>query len=195
MTTIKTAGFTGDTLEIIAFRLHDQEFCVNIMSVREIRGWTKATPMPHAPRYVLGVINLRGVVLPIIDLSARLGGEVGRVETARQILRQASGLYLPEPAHHVGLWGDIAGRAGLRELACNQPPAAGGEGAVDLGRESPRRRVRAPLGEDRLVEPGRAVIGGLSLQLDGREDLYPGMNRRLDLEAVAAERHERTSGR
>jgi len=46
---------------------------VNIMSVREIRGWTPATPMPHAPHYVLGVINLRGAVLPIIDMSMRLG--------------------------------------------------------------------------------------------------------------------------
>jgi purine-binding chemotaxis protein CheW len=46
---------------------------VNIMSVREIRGWTPATAMPHSPAYVLGVINLRGAVLPIIDLSARLG--------------------------------------------------------------------------------------------------------------------------
>ncbi len=59
--------------ELIAFRIGDQEFCVNIMSVREIRGWTPATPMPHAPPYVLGVINLRGAVLPIIDLSLRLG--------------------------------------------------------------------------------------------------------------------------
>ncbi|MCF3641745.1 chemotaxis protein CheW [Rhizobium sp. TRM95111] len=59
--------------ELIAFRITDQEFCVNIMSVREIRGWTPATPMPHAPDYVLGVINLRGAVLPIIDLSLRLG--------------------------------------------------------------------------------------------------------------------------
>jgi purine-binding chemotaxis protein CheW len=47
--------------ELIAFRIGDQEFCVNIMSVREIRGWTKATALPH------------GAVLPIIDLSARLG--------------------------------------------------------------------------------------------------------------------------
>ncbi|MBB4104551.1 purine-binding chemotaxis protein CheW [Rhizobium borbori] len=46
---------------------------MNIMSVREIRGWTPATAMPHSPAYVLGVINLRGAVLPIIDLSARLG--------------------------------------------------------------------------------------------------------------------------
>lgn len=59
--------------ELIAFRIGDQEFCVNIMSVREIRGWTPATPMPHSPHYVLGVINLRGAVLPIVDLSARLG--------------------------------------------------------------------------------------------------------------------------
>lgn len=59
--------------ELIAFRIGEQEFCVNIMSVREIRGWTPATPLPHAPPYVLGVINLRGAVLPILDLSARLG--------------------------------------------------------------------------------------------------------------------------
>lgn len=59
--------------ELIAFRIGDQEFCVNVMSVREIRGWTPVTPMPHAPSYVLGVLNLRGAVLPIIDMSARLG--------------------------------------------------------------------------------------------------------------------------
>jgi purine-binding chemotaxis protein CheW len=59
--------------ELIAFRIGDQEFCVNIMAVREIRGWTPATAMPHSPSYMIGVINLRGAVLPIIDLSGRLG--------------------------------------------------------------------------------------------------------------------------
>ncbi len=59
--------------ELIAFRVGDQEFCVNVMSVREIRGWTPAMAMPHSPSYMKGVINLRGAVLPIIDLSARLG--------------------------------------------------------------------------------------------------------------------------
>jgi purine-binding chemotaxis protein CheW len=59
--------------ELIAFRIGDQEFCVDIMSVREIRGWTPATPLPHSQPYMRGVINLRGSVLPIIDLSARLG--------------------------------------------------------------------------------------------------------------------------
>ena len=69
--TAKTMSQNGR--ELIAFRIGDQEFTVNIMNVREIRGWTTATPMPHTPSYMKGVINLRGVVLPIIDLSARLG--------------------------------------------------------------------------------------------------------------------------
>ena len=59
--------------ELIAFRVGAQEFCVDIMSVREIRGWTPATPLPHAQKFMRGVINLRGTVLPIIDLSASLG--------------------------------------------------------------------------------------------------------------------------
>ena len=71
--------------ELIAFRIGEQEFCVNIMSVREIRGWTQATPMPHAPAFVLGVINLRGAVLPIVDLSARLG-MAETVPTARHVI-------------------------------------------------------------------------------------------------------------
>ena len=59
--------------ELIAFCVGDQEYCVDIMSVREIRGWTPATPLPHAPSFVRGVINLRGSVLPIVDLADRLG--------------------------------------------------------------------------------------------------------------------------
>lgn len=71
--------------ELIAFRIGDQEFSVNIMSVREIRGWTPATPLPHAPHYVLGVINLRGAVLPIVDMSIRLGMKPAE-PTARHVI-------------------------------------------------------------------------------------------------------------
>jgi len=59
--------------ELIAFRVGRQEFCINVMMVREIRGWTAATALPRAPRYIRGVINLRGAVLPIVDLAVRLG--------------------------------------------------------------------------------------------------------------------------
>jgi purine-binding chemotaxis protein CheW len=59
--------------ELISFHIGAQEFCVDIMQVREIRGWTASTTLPQAPKYVHGVINLRGAVLPIVDLAARLG--------------------------------------------------------------------------------------------------------------------------
>ncbi|HTV34128.1 MAG TPA: chemotaxis protein CheW [Methylocella sp.] len=71
--------------ELIAFRMGAQEFCVDIMSVREIRGWTKATPLPHSPPFVRGVVNLRGTVLPIVDLAARLGF-AGAEPTARHVI-------------------------------------------------------------------------------------------------------------
>ena len=43
------------------------------MAVREIRGWAPVTPLPHSPSFLRGVLNLRGAVLPIVDLAARLG--------------------------------------------------------------------------------------------------------------------------
>lgn len=63
----------NSTKELLTFKLGNQEYALDIMSVREIRGWTKTTPMPHAPVFMRGVINLRGTVLPVMDLAARLG--------------------------------------------------------------------------------------------------------------------------
>lgn len=60
-------------LQFITFLTGGQEYGANIMTIREIRGWTETTPLPHAPDFVRGVINLRGVVLPVVDLKARLG--------------------------------------------------------------------------------------------------------------------------
>lgn len=73
MATINSASYGGETLEIIAFRLHDQEFCVKTTTIREIRGWAPSTPIPHSPADVIGVMNLRGSVIPIIDLAYKLG--------------------------------------------------------------------------------------------------------------------------
>ncbi|MEL6688277.1 MAG: chemotaxis protein CheW [Pseudomonadota bacterium] len=62
-----------DQAEFVTFTVGDQKFCIDIMSLREIRGWSPATPLPDTPDYVLGVVNLRGAVLPIIDLALRFG--------------------------------------------------------------------------------------------------------------------------
>jgi purine-binding chemotaxis protein CheW len=75
----------ADNRELIAFRVGRQEFCINVMMVREIRGWTAATALPRSPRYVKGVINLRGAVLPIVDLAVRLGLP-GTEPTARNVI-------------------------------------------------------------------------------------------------------------
>ncbi len=64
---------SGNARELIAFAVGQQEFCIDVMSVREIRGWTPATVLPHSQAFVRGVINLRGAVLPIMDLAVRLG--------------------------------------------------------------------------------------------------------------------------
>lgn len=64
---------SGARRQFITFHSAGQEFGADIMTIREIRGWTQTTSLPHAPDYVRGVINLRGIVLPVIDLKARLG--------------------------------------------------------------------------------------------------------------------------
>lgn len=71
--------------ELVSFRAGDQEYCVDIMGVREIRGWTPATTLPQSPSYVCGVINLRGAVLPIVDFNCRLGREPAK-PSARHVI-------------------------------------------------------------------------------------------------------------
>lgn len=61
--------------ELIVVEIARQNFAIDIMAVREIRGWTASTRLPHAPGHVLGMINLRGNVLPVVDFAARLGLE------------------------------------------------------------------------------------------------------------------------
>ena len=58
----------ADTQQFLTFKLAGEEYGVGILSVQEIRGWSAVTAIPHSPNWLLGVINLRGVVVPIIDL-------------------------------------------------------------------------------------------------------------------------------
>lgn len=60
-------------MEVVSVSIGSSLFAIDIMSVREIRGWSQSTPLPHAPAYVRGMINLRGSILPVIDLGALLG--------------------------------------------------------------------------------------------------------------------------
>jgi len=70
---------TEDKIKIeqyLSFIMDSEEYAVGILSVREIRGWEPVTPIPNTPDYVKGFINLRGIVVPIIDLRQRFNLEV-----------------------------------------------------------------------------------------------------------------------
>ena len=62
-----------NTLQLIVFSIGEQIYGVEITTVREIRAWNGATPLPNTRDYVRGVINLRGTIVPIFDLRARFG--------------------------------------------------------------------------------------------------------------------------
>ena len=75
----------GQALQVLSFEVGAQTYCVPVSAVREIRGVTPPTPLPDAPPFVRGVINLRGQVMPVIDLSQRLGkGEA--IDGERQVI-------------------------------------------------------------------------------------------------------------
>jgi purine-binding chemotaxis protein CheW len=67
------AAVGENTAQFITFTLGAEEYGIDIMVVREIKGWTDTTMIPNAPAHVRGVINLRGVIVPIFDLRARFG--------------------------------------------------------------------------------------------------------------------------
>lgn len=57
--------------EYLTFILDEEEFGIDILCVQEIKGWTPVTEIPNTPQYLKGVINLRGVIVPIVDLRER----------------------------------------------------------------------------------------------------------------------------
>jgi purine-binding chemotaxis protein CheW len=63
----------GTSEQFLTFMLAGEEYGVDILRVQEIKGWDKVTRIPHTPDYVLGVINLRGAIVPILDLRRRFG--------------------------------------------------------------------------------------------------------------------------
>ena len=60
-------------IQFISFAIGDDQYGVDIMAVREIKGWSDITHLPRQPDYVRGVLNLRGAIVPIIDLRCRFG--------------------------------------------------------------------------------------------------------------------------
>ena len=68
-------SFATDGSQYLTFRLRDEEYGVEILKVQEIKGYTAITPVPNTPGYLKGVMNLRGTIVPVVDLRAKFGME------------------------------------------------------------------------------------------------------------------------
>jgi len=64
---------SADVSEFISFAIGDDQYGVDIMAVREIKEWSNVTALPNQPDYMRGVLNLRGAIVPILDLRCRFG--------------------------------------------------------------------------------------------------------------------------
>jgi purine-binding chemotaxis protein CheW len=74
MTTSQTLeATTARSEQLLTFIVDGREYGVDILRVQEIRGWSPAMPIPSAPPFIQGVINIRGDIVPIADLRQRLG--------------------------------------------------------------------------------------------------------------------------
>jgi len=82
---MRTADMVART-EFLAFRLCDEEYAIDILNVREIRAHEPVTRIAQAPGFLKGVINLRGAIVPIVDLRTRFGLPAAEVEAGTVVI-------------------------------------------------------------------------------------------------------------
>jgi purine-binding chemotaxis protein CheW len=73
-------------VQCVSFAIGDEQYGVDIMAVREIKGWSDITHLPRQPDYVRGVLNLRGVIVPIIDLRCRFAQGLTEATTLHVVI-------------------------------------------------------------------------------------------------------------
>ncbi|MBD3177378.1 MAG: chemotaxis protein CheW [Armatimonadia bacterium] len=107
-----------DSKQVVVFRVAEEEFAVGIDSVREIIPMTEITSIPRAPAFVRGILDLRGMVIPIIDLRERFDlGEAGNEDETRITVVEMAG-------HVVGcIVDDVEEVLTLPAEAIQPPPA------------------------------------------------------------------------
>lgn len=80
-----------DILQLVTFQLGDEEFGLDILKIQEVNRWSAVTAMPNAPHYIDGVINLRGRVIPVVNLRKMFGMPFENTEESRIMVVNACG--------------------------------------------------------------------------------------------------------
>jgi purine-binding chemotaxis protein CheW len=83
---MRKAGEEGASRQYLSFFLGGQEYATDILRVQEIKGWDTVTRVPYSPTYILGVINLRGAIVPVVDLRVRLALESASFDSATVVI-------------------------------------------------------------------------------------------------------------
>ncbi|MDD5448472.1 MAG: chemotaxis protein CheW [Actinomycetota bacterium] len=90
---IERKGFFDREMQMVAFRVGKEDFAVDVMKVESVIPMADITRMPRAPEFVEGIINLRGQIIPLVDLAKRLGIEPGpRTESTRIVVVESGGV-------------------------------------------------------------------------------------------------------
>jgi purine-binding chemotaxis protein CheW len=86
MSNAAAESLAGQVIQLVTFRLKDETYGINVMQVQEVLRVTEIAPVPGAPGYVLGIINLRGNVVTVIDTRTRFGLPTTDVDDASRIV-------------------------------------------------------------------------------------------------------------
>lgn len=145
---ICVTGFAADGNQYLTFRLAEEEYGLEILRVQEIKGYSRVTPLPNTPPEIKGVMNLRGTVVPVIDLRARFGLQVAEYDRFTVIIVVTVGTKV------VGLVVDAVSdvlNVGPNELAPAPDLGAGVDTTFMKGMARSGDRLVTLLNVDRLV--------------------------------------------
>lgn len=77
---------SSEDIQVVVFKLGSDEYCVPVSQAREIQTYSHPTRIPNTPSFVEGIINLRGQIIPILDLKKRFGAGVTEINPATRII-------------------------------------------------------------------------------------------------------------
>lgn len=122
MTTQIAQSVDDPVLQWVTFNLDGETYGINVMQVQEVQNYTEIAPVPGAPAYVLGIINLRGNVVTVIDTRQRFALPVGEITDNTRIVIIETG------QHVVGILVDsVAEVVYLHQSEIERAPNAGNE--------------------------------------------------------------------
>src|SRR5262245_23501497 len=159
----KTEAGGAQSHQVLTFVLGSETYGVDILRVQEIRGWSAVTKIPHAPAHVLGVLNLRGSIVPIVDLRMRFN--LDRAEYTAITVIIVLSVQSPAGRRHFGVVVDGVSDVGDVKAAEVRP-------APDLGSRAATEHIRGlvPVAErmvvlldiDRLIGAHLSGVAGAS---------------------------------